>query len=536
MADIANSVSTRRTPFPATRWEAPFSYLWPALLLLIFRLTFQTGICDDAYISLKVAMNLADGRGMILNPGEPVYVVTTPLWVFLLAILRTLTSDVILAVRILGIIFELLFLWTMISLGHVLTGNRLIGLLASVLIVSNPVYLLTSFSGMEISMFLFLAAMSFILLARKRHMWSLLTAAIAVWARFDGILLFALVLGWSLFELGRRHSMTLGRILLTIAPSLLIILAYILFGFLCFGDIIPVSAQLKMRIGPDPFELKWLAGVYTLIRNLIYVLVGRLSFWFETNGPAWLLLIPVVVALLRIRSVINSNLTPLLVYTSIYILALLASGNWYAGNFPWYFIVVLPAACILAATGFRRIILAITSRADTARRNSIAAWTLLILAIVWPAIMFPSIRQSSDHLADMSAKRERAYAALTVWLDRRLPHGAAVTSNEIGTIGFFSRPDMRTLDMFGILRTRDDRFLTDMQLVRKYRPEAVLVRNYFPCKQWIIDEMGDGFYTWHEYRGIDIGLRHDIAGNILPGIDELHEIYTTLNVDREYRF
>lgn len=40
---------------------------------------------DDAYISLQYARNLAEGRGLVFNPGERVEGFSNPLWVFLLS-------------------------------------------------------------------------------------------------------------------------------------------------------------------------------------------------------------------------------------------------------------------------------------------------------------------------------------------------------------------------------------------------------------------------------------------------------------------
>jgi hypothetical protein len=65
----------------------------PSLLVLGVagvRLLFlaQTGVTyEDSLISLRYAENLAAGRGLVYNPGEPVFGASTPLYVLLLAAL-----------------------------------------------------------------------------------------------------------------------------------------------------------------------------------------------------------------------------------------------------------------------------------------------------------------------------------------------------------------------------------------------------------------------------------------------------------------
>src|SRR5438552_3795965 len=45
---------------------------------------------DDAHISLRYAMNLAAGHGLVFNPGERVFGASTPLYVLLLALFTRL--------------------------------------------------------------------------------------------------------------------------------------------------------------------------------------------------------------------------------------------------------------------------------------------------------------------------------------------------------------------------------------------------------------------------------------------------------------
>ena len=65
--------------------------------IYIFRTSFESGgeryfvLFDDAMISMRYAKNLADGNGLVWNPGEdPVEGFTNPLWVIFMAVFHLL--------------------------------------------------------------------------------------------------------------------------------------------------------------------------------------------------------------------------------------------------------------------------------------------------------------------------------------------------------------------------------------------------------------------------------------------------------------
>ena len=52
------------------RAEGFLPYMVAVAVLLILKSLLPDYTCDDAFISMKVAVNLAEGRGMVFNPGE----------------------------------------------------------------------------------------------------------------------------------------------------------------------------------------------------------------------------------------------------------------------------------------------------------------------------------------------------------------------------------------------------------------------------------------------------------------------------------
>ena len=69
------------------RWKlAVAGALCGVAAALAFRFLLHGGLVDDAFITLRVARNLARGLGPVFNPGERLEVTTSPLWTTLLAL------------------------------------------------------------------------------------------------------------------------------------------------------------------------------------------------------------------------------------------------------------------------------------------------------------------------------------------------------------------------------------------------------------------------------------------------------------------
>jgi len=68
-------------------------------------------VCDDAYISFRYARNLAEGLGLVYNPGERVEGYSNFLWVLAAAGLKACGLNVLLLMPILGALCGALLIW-----------------------------------------------------------------------------------------------------------------------------------------------------------------------------------------------------------------------------------------------------------------------------------------------------------------------------------------------------------------------------------------------------------------------------------------
>ncbi|NQT88733.1 hypothetical protein HQ560_18345, partial [bacterium] len=386
--------------------------LVPMCLLLIFRLWLPPNLCDDAYITFRAATNAAHGGGLGFNYDQRIYAVTTPAWGGLLAGANVLGADVAVAARIFGILFELLLVWAMVHFGRLVTGSPALGMLGAVLLVANPVFLLTSFSGMELPLYLLCITLSFILFERERYALCLLVGAAALWVRFDGLGLYG-TLGLCYLARKRRAAS-----IKAVLPSVGLFAAYVAFGHLYYGDVVPVSVQRKAA-GTAMFSAEWFDGARGILNTFFHALVGRSNYWYEEASVLYafpLLVVCGIVLAVRAR---NRRLLVAGVYSVLYILAYTSSGRSFATNFPWYFVPPLIVACVLGAMGLVWLV-GLVSRRELATRG------ILVIALVWAGLMVWPMKDSAKHLSKFALKRERAYAAAGVWLGNHLAEGASV--------------------------------------------------------------------------------------------------------------
>ena len=267
-------------------------YAVPLVTLFALRLLLPATICDDAYISFKVADNLASGFGMVFNPHEHIYVSTSPLWVLLLAAARLLTGDVVIAAKVLGLIFEALLTMSLCYLTHKTTESAKSGMFAGLFLITNPVYTLTSFSGMELPLFLLAITATGIFLAQHRYAAAILISATCVWIRFDGITSFAAACAYTIWN--QRQSIrsqwpTVARQLL---PGVFLLLSYVAFGFMFFETALPMSVQRKALTAPRLLSPEWIGGAIAIAKEFINAILGRSWFWYYCKTPFLISAIP----------------------------------------------------------------------------------------------------------------------------------------------------------------------------------------------------------------------------------------------------
>lgn len=231
-----------------------------ALLLAHFALAWRFDwICDDAYISLRYARNLAQGRGLVFNPGEdpPVEGFTNLLWVLWLTVFERLAVDVSFVARasaaLCGAGVLVLLFRALVAAG----ATWIVGCGAALLLVTLPPFAVWSTSGLEtmpftLALFAAFAAAS---AAQPRPLVAAGAASAAVLLRADGFAFAALVLG-SCAAAGmlERSRVKLAAVAKAAAIVAVVTAAHFAWRYARYDVLVPNTARVKVEFGAQALE------------------------------------------------------------------------------------------------------------------------------------------------------------------------------------------------------------------------------------------------------------------------------------------
>jgi len=444
----------------------------PALAALLVRLLSGPHPVDDAYITFRYARNLADGLGLVYNPGEWVLGTTTPGWAMLLAAGQRLgLADLpwlatLLAASCDAITAALLSRWAR-RLGWSPLGAVLVGLAWAL----NPMSIAFASAGMESSLFIGLALLALGLAARGRPSSARLGAGLgglATLVRPEGALLVAAIVAWRALS-GRGHWRSAA--LCGLAPMLAIGLALLA----CYGSPLPNSIAAKQVAyrGSSPFDnlaaFAVQAGLPGWSTYLLADLPAAAGLLLASLGLATLAyLMWRAQAGLRRGDLIWQ---PVALFGALYILFYVSVGLRGVRLFPWYLVPIEPVYLLGAAAGL----------ASLGR----GAW-LAALLVLWqlPALGWQPLLPRGESL-----DREQLLLQVGQDLAASLPPTARVAAPEIGALGYASR--LPILDTTGLVSPASlayyplpaDELVTDNaippDLIHDQQPDAVVTLDAF---------------------------------------------------------
>lgn len=297
---------TRRTP---GGWTLVTWSLVGLGVLLFLRRCLRLGgfFAEDAYITFRFAAHLADGHGLVWNPGgEPVEGYTSPLHVGLLALTRLLGAPLASSAWVIGILSVL-----GVAAVYALFLRREAGRLTALSAVALGLYLVDgrvaihATAGLDTTMYMFLLAVNFVvgvrLLERPEASRALAVAAIdfvsllgrpdaAPYILGQGLVFLAVGL-WRLRR--QRDGRLLGQATLAYATLVVAGFGYLGLKYLYFGYVLPNPYYIKSG-GLD--TLYGLASVRDFVLSMRPWLVfvpalllldrDRLRAWWERPGAA----------------------------------------------------------------------------------------------------------------------------------------------------------------------------------------------------------------------------------------------------------
>lgn len=495
-------------------------YFLAVAISVAYRAILPATILDDAYITMRVARNISLGNGAVFNLGQRVYAITNPLWTLLNALPRTLGLDSVAIIWVLGALSEILLAVIIVRLTYSLVKSRWAGVLAVAIFFANPVFLISSHGGMEIALSMAAIALAFLFVNENKPTAALLTAFVGVWVRFDNLLLLGVVFIALLF---RKETKLRFKHLL---PSALIVGALLAVTWAYYGTPIPVSVIRKVALDKSA---TWSGGALKVLGSFAMAFIGQSRVYRLGNALNYLMPLFFLLGMYSIISDKIKRFWPLGLFAIMYILAFVISGNEYAVLFSWYFVPPLLLTSIFAGVGLKKLL------AELPLQFEKKAIIYATLAIIWTAALLPfNLADSREYRDDISAVREQIYAAATIWFEENIEGDFKIAAGEIGAIGFFADDGTEIVDMVGLTRPIED----------KRQPVNLIAEEYVEgIIYWLPENLDfpkiQAVYPNYEFGQVErtvIGLRSDIAEEILVDSPRLMEIYNTVDMNREYRY
>jgi hypothetical protein len=407
--------------------------LLPALVALAARMLTRPHAIDDAYITFRYARNLADGLGLVYNPGDWVLGTTAPLWALILAGgYRLGLTDLPWLATALSALCDAataaLIVHFCMRMGWRPLGAALVGLAWAL----NPMSIAFATGGMETSLFVLLSMAVLSLSASGK---SLILAAVlgaaATFVRPEGGFLAAALIAWTFFT---KRSQTPQVIAVGGLPVALAGAAI----FLRYGSPLPNSVAAKQVAYQPAWPLENAvallvqAGLPGWSTYLLAVLPAAVGLLLALLGLAALIdLARRAVPWLNRRDV---RWQPFAGFALLYLAFYVVAGLRGVRLFPWYLVPIEPFYLLTAAAGLARF--------GTLRTSLVA---LALVAWQVPAIDW---RQPLMPLGE-DLGREQLYLDVGHALATSLPPDALIAAPEIGALGYAS--NLRVLDTVGLI-------------------------------------------------------------------------------------
>jgi hypothetical protein len=334
--------------------------LWILLLLLyvlyagafIYRTSFVVegkryfNLFDDAMISMRYAKNLAQGHGLVWNPGgERVEGFSNPLWVFFMAafhLLPVAPAKISLLIQISGALFLILNLYLVRKIANFISGNSLLVSLGAAALTAFYLPLNNwSLQGMEVSALTLLLSLALwktlkLLETDEFSLGLYILLGSCTLIRLDMVVPYLSILTYLALVSRRQRWKNLGWGLLILA---VFIGLQTLARFMYYHELLPNTYFLKMT--GYPLLLRLSRGIYAF-----------LMFVYHFN---WLLfLLPLAVLFFRRDRVIGIFFWIILgqVLYSIWVGG--DAWDWWGGS-NRYISIAMPAFFVMFACTLQKV-------------------------------------------------------------------------------------------------------------------------------------------------------------------------------------
>jgi hypothetical protein len=403
-------------------------------------------IYDDAFITYRHAQHMAEGVGLVYNPGaawEPVLGTSTPFFAILLAGCARLGAGIVAAALVLDLVFDAI---TAVLLPRLLGGARLPSTLALVAFAALPQLVRISVGGMESPLFALCGVAASVALAAEIPVLAGVLAALACVVRPEGVLLCTVLI---LARLRRPEQLV--RFVLPVA---VIGIAAVVWLGSTYGTVIPQSVRAKATLHGEDAVGETFARWRTILQ--------------QSFAPAWgfVPLLPFVVHGAA-RSLAQAGALRLFSLWSLAISAsyLLARPHTWG----WYYYVALVAWTLWFGLGAERACAWIAPRLGAGFVRAARSFGPQALALV---------AMAAAGLASWKRPTpvdRNVYAPMREWASSTsaAEPGARLLAYDIGAIGWWWKGTL--LDSAGLVWPDALRYPSPNGIIEAERPDYVMI-------------------------------------------------------------
>ncbi len=422
--DAVTAVDTAAAPegflvVPSWILRAAAAGLLLAVVFFVWR-GYGPHILDDAYITFRYARNLAEGEGVVYNPGERVQGSSTPLFTLILGGLGSLGIPIPAAGVVLSVLAGLATLTLLTIAGYRLDAETA-GWVAAVALSTQFFWVLLFVSGMETTLYSALILGLLLAVGERRWRCTGVLIGLVCMVRYDGALAGLAALVILLWKGGWKTVLRQGLI------AAAVYLPWMIFSWAWFGNPIPQSVRAKQIINLIDWNTLW--SHYDLFIDYSPLLWLWLAFFAvgmataSSRRPAWGVF-PLWVVLYLGAFILEKR--PIMYY-------------------PWYIVPLLPVVVFFGAYEAWEI-----TRAVLRRHPLWAPAAFLFVSTVVVLFQAADLRERQGEYGADALHRERKYRQAARILAPRILPGDTLYVGEIGTLGWFL-PDARILDSAGLL-------------------------------------------------------------------------------------
>jgi hypothetical protein len=287
-----------------------------AVALLVLFAWAHRFIQDDAFISFRYALHLADGNGLVWNVGERIEGYTNFLWVLVVAAGLKLGADPVAWTQAVGLLLFAGTLWTAFRLAYGLLGDALAALVAVLALGTNYTVSIYATGGLETQLqaFLCLLTAERTSAAMRRAAWTprellaiSLAMAGALLTRLDSGIVCGVAGCACLWSWRKSGAPAIARRALLLAgPAALLVGAWLAWKLSYYGDILPNTFRVKGSFSSFARGLWYLhrfATSYLLYPLLLVAAAGAKRFLGEADASLKMLAAMLVLLLLYVAGV-----------------------------------------------------------------------------------------------------------------------------------------------------------------------------------------------------------------------------------------